>query len=168
VPSFRELRDTERRWRRFPAAERLAGDGGARFALTFDDGPDQTPRRRCSTLESAAGVRAALFRPPYGRFSAGSYGACRAAGLTPVYWSGWGCDWEPIPAARIADLVARGLDPGTIVLLHDSARYAYRDSAQATAAAVGLVLAAAGERGLEPRTLEPRALFSRPARVAPR
>lgn len=94
-----------------------------------------------------------LFRPPYGRFSEASYAACLAQGLRPVYWSAWGCDWEPVPAARIADLVIRDLAPGAIVLLHDSARYAYRDSALPTAEALPAVLAAARERGLEPVAL---------------
>jgi peptidoglycan/xylan/chitin deacetylase (PgdA/CDA1 family) len=214
VPSFRQLRDTEERWRRFPGTERLADHGGARFALTFDDGPDPdaTPavldaldaaaaratfflvgeqveahpelarevverghavglhghahvehdrltdpaadlERGRAVVEATAGTRVGLFRPPYGRFSERSYAACRAAALAPVYWSGWGFDWEPIPAARIAELVVRDLRAGTIVLLHDSARYAYRDSARPTADALSAVLAAAGELGLEPGPL---------------
>jgi peptidoglycan/xylan/chitin deacetylase (PgdA/CDA1 family) len=93
---------------------------------------------------------AALARPPYGRFSEASYAACLGLGLEPVYWSAWGGDWEPVPAERIADLVVRDLVPGAIVLLHDSARYAYRDSARPTAEALPAILAAARERGLEP------------------
>ncbi|MEA2332173.1 MAG: peptidoglycan-N-acetylglucosamine deacetylase [Thermoleophilaceae bacterium] len=101
-----------------------------------------------------AGVEASLYRPPYGRFSNASYGHCLKAALTPVYWSGWGCDWEPIPAARIADLAIRDLRPGAILLLHDSPRYAYRDSALPTAEALPAILAAARERGLEPVVLD--------------
>lgn len=91
-----------------------------------------------------------LFRPPYGRFSEVSYAACLECGLRPVYWSGWGCDWEPIPAERIVDLAIRDLAPGAILVLHDSARYAYRDSARPTAEALPAILRAALERGLEP------------------
>ncbi len=210
MPSFRQFRDTEERWRRFPGLERLE-PAGERFALTFDDGPDPeaTPavldvldregakatfflvgerveahpelarelaarghtvalhghvhvehetlaepaadlQRARAAVEQATGVQATLFRPPYGRFSAASHAACLGAGLTPVYWSGWGCDWEPVPAERIADLVVRDLTAGTIVLLHDSPLYAFRDSAAPTTAALALILAAARERGLEP------------------
>jgi peptidoglycan/xylan/chitin deacetylase (PgdA/CDA1 family) len=107
--------------------------------------------RRCrAAVEAATGATAALFRPPFGRFSEASHAACRGAGLTPVYWSGWGCDWEPIPVERIVDLATRDLEAGTIMLLHDSPRYAYRDSAKPTAAALAPILAAARERGLEP------------------
>jgi peptidoglycan/xylan/chitin deacetylase (PgdA/CDA1 family) len=213
VPSFQQLRDTERRWRRFPGRERL-DPGDAHFALTFDDGPDPdaTPavlealdaagaratffmageqveahpelgrevaerghtaalhghrhvehdtlvdpvadlEHVCLAFEQAGLERSALFRPPYGRFSAASFSACREAGVEPVYWSGWGCDWEPIPAERIAELVVRDLAPGTIVLLHDSARYASRASAGPTADSLPAILAAARWRGLEPVAL---------------
>jgi peptidoglycan/xylan/chitin deacetylase (PgdA/CDA1 family) len=204
VPSFQQLRETERRWRRFPGRERLE----AGVALTFDDGPDPdaTPavlgalgdapatfflvgeqverhpelarevaerghaialhghlhvehdtlpdpradlERGLEVVAAATGVTPTRFRPPYGRFSAASYAACRDLGLLPVYWSGWGCDWEPIPAPRIADLVIRDIAPGVVVLLHDSARYAYRESARATAEALPAVLEAVAAAGLE-------------------
>jgi peptidoglycan/xylan/chitin deacetylase (PgdA/CDA1 family) len=104
--------------------------------------------RGLGTLEAATGTRPRLFRPPYGRFSEASYAACQALGLEPVYWSGWGMDWEPIPPERIADTAIRDLTDGTILLLHDSARYAYRESAAPTAEALPAILAAARERGL--------------------
>jgi peptidoglycan/xylan/chitin deacetylase (PgdA/CDA1 family) len=62
-------------------------------------------------------------------------------------------DWEPIPAERIADTAIRDLAPGTIVLLHDSARYASRPSAVPTAEALPAILAAIRERELELVTL---------------
>lgn len=104
--------------------------------------------RGLGTLEVATGRRPRLFRPPYGRFSEDSYAACRDLRLEPVYWSGWGGDWEPVPAERIADIATRDLGDGTILLLHDSARYAYRDSAAATAEALPAIVAAARERGV--------------------
>ena len=105
--------------------------------------------RAVGAFEAATGERASHFRPPYGRFSEHSFEACAKLGLTPVYWSAWGCDWDPIPAERVAELATRDLAPGAIVLLHDSARYAVRESAAETARAVALVAAAAAERELE-------------------
>jgi peptidoglycan/xylan/chitin deacetylase (PgdA/CDA1 family) len=105
--------------------------------------------RSIGTFEAAVGRQPRWFRPPYGRFSEESYTACADLGLRPVYWSAWGLDWEPASAARIADLVTRDLSEGAIVLLHDSARYASRDSVAPTAEAVGLIASAAGEAGLE-------------------
>ena len=105
--------------------------------------------RGVGAFEAATGERPLLFRPPYGRFSEHSHAACLKLGLMPVYWSAWGSDWDPIPPERIADLVARDLSPGAIVLLHDSARYAVRPGASPTAEAIPAIAAAARESGLE-------------------
>lgn len=109
--------------------------------------------RGLDAIESTCGVRPRSFRPPYGRFSETSYAACLELGLEPVYWSGWGMDWEPLPPERIAELVERDLEPGAIVLLHDSPRYAHRPSAAPTAEALPAIVEAARARGLEPRVL---------------
>ncbi len=66
-----------------------------------------------------------------------------------MLWSAWGLDWESIGPDRIADLVLRDLEPGAIVLLHDSARYAPRESAQATALALWAIAEEAATRGIE-------------------
>jgi peptidoglycan-N-acetylglucosamine deacetylase len=92
--------------------------------------------RGLGAFEAALGRRPRLFRPPYGRFSEASYEACVRLGLTPVYWSAWAMDWEPIAPERIVDLATRDLADGMIVLLHDSPRYAARDSARPTADAL--------------------------------
>jgi peptidoglycan-N-acetylglucosamine deacetylase len=97
--------------------------------------------RALGAVEVATGRRPRWCRPPYGVFSEAGYAACRDLGLEPVYWSAAGSDWEPIPAGRIADLVCRDLAGGVVVLLHDSPRYAYRDSAQATAEAIPTIVA---------------------------
>ncbi len=82
--------------------------------------------RGLGAVEAASSRRPAFYRPPYGRFSEHSYGACRALELRPVYWSAWGEDWETLSAERIAELVTRDLADAAIVLLHDSAVYADR------------------------------------------
>jgi peptidoglycan/xylan/chitin deacetylase (PgdA/CDA1 family) len=116
------------------------------------DARDEIPRG-VGAFEAVTGSKPRFFRPPYGRFSEHSYGACQALALEPVYWSAWGLDWEDLDGSRIADLVNRDLDAGTIVVLHDSPRYADRASAQATAEAIPAIAAAAAERGLEWATL---------------
>lgn len=116
------------------------------------DARDEIPRG-VGAFEAVTGAKPRFFRPPYGRFSEHSYKACQAMGLQPIYWSAWGLDWEDIGPDRIADLVVRDLEPGTIIVLHDSSRYADRPSAQATADAIPLIAQAAAERGLEWTTL---------------
>jgi peptidoglycan-N-acetylglucosamine deacetylase len=105
--------------------------------------------RGLGAVEAATGARPRLYRPPYGWFSDASYEACRELELEPVYWSAWGFDHEPLPPERIADLVCRDLAPGLIVLLHDSPRYAFRDSARPTAEAIPAIADEARRRGVE-------------------
>jgi len=138
-------------------ARRVAEDGhlvalhGFRHVEHAELGPDarEDIERGAAVVAEATGVEPRLYRPPYGRFSEHSYGAMRELGLEPVYWSGGGADWEPIPAERIADTAIRDLMPGTIMLLHDSARYASRPSAAPTAEALPAIMRAMKERGLE-------------------
>jgi peptidoglycan/xylan/chitin deacetylase (PgdA/CDA1 family) len=108
--------------------------------------------RGLGTFEAAVGRRPRFYRPPYGQFNEASYGACADLGVEPVYWSAWGLDWETLGPDRIADVVARDLDHGAIVLLHDSARYAPRESAFATAEAIPLIVERAAAAGV---SLEP-------------
>jgi peptidoglycan-N-acetylglucosamine deacetylase len=106
--------------------------------------------RGLDAVESATGLRPALFRPPYGRFSEASHAACLELDLRPVYWSAWGSDWEAIAPERIAELVTRDLTAGAVVLLHDSARYADRPRAAPTAEALPAILERARAAGLQP------------------
>ena len=80
--------------------------------------------------------------------SAAAARTCASLGMSVVYWSTWGLDWERISAARIAEIVTGELDDGGIVLLHDSARYARRQSAAATADAIEVIVENARERGI--------------------
>jgi peptidoglycan/xylan/chitin deacetylase (PgdA/CDA1 family) len=106
------------------------------------------PAYGLGTVEAATARRPRFFRPPYGVFNEHSYAAVRAVGLEPVYWSAWGLDWETISAARVVDVVERDLEPGAIVVLHDSARYGHRADVAATVEAIPPIAALAAERGL--------------------
>lgn len=94
-----------------------------------------------------------FYRPPYGKLSAAGAETCRRLGLEVAYWSTWGLDWEPLSAQRIANRVNRDLDDGSIVLLHDSARYAARPSAIETARAIEAIAERAAELSLDLVTL---------------
>jgi peptidoglycan-N-acetylglucosamine deacetylase len=109
--------------------------------------------RTIETIFKATGIAPTAQRPPYGRFTPASYEACLQAKLQPIYWSAWGEDWEDIGPDRIADFANRDLSDGTIILLHDSARYAHRPSARATAAAIPLIAAAMADAHLIPRLI---------------
>jgi peptidoglycan-N-acetylglucosamine deacetylase len=145
-----------------PALARRVADDGHTVALhgfrhvehdTLGTDAGADLERGAAAIREATGVDPRLCRPPYGRFSDHSYAAAHAIGLTPVYWSAWASDWEPIPATRIAEVAIRDLVDGAILLLHDSARYASRPSAVPTADALPAVLAAMAARGLDAVTV---------------
>ncbi len=107
-----------------------------------------------TAVAAIAGVTPRFYRPPYGKLSAAGAEACRRLGLEVAYWSTWGLDWEPLSAQRIAGRVNRDLDDGSIVLLHDSARYAVRPSAVETALAIKAIAGRAAELDLNLVTLD--------------
>jgi peptidoglycan/xylan/chitin deacetylase (PgdA/CDA1 family) len=117
-----------------------------------------------ATVASIPGVKPRFYRPPYGKLSEAGAETCRRLGLEVAYWSTWGLDWEPLSSQRIARRVNRDLDDGSIVLLHDSARYAVRPSAVETARAIEAIAGRAAELGLDLVTLD-EACGARSSRV---
>lgn len=107
----------------------------------------------CATLAEATGSALRFYRPPYGKLSPAGLESCRRLGLEVAYWSTWGLDWEPLSSERICRRVNRDLDDGSVVLLHDSARYAVRASAAETARAIGGIAERASVLGLDLVTL---------------
>jgi peptidoglycan/xylan/chitin deacetylase (PgdA/CDA1 family) len=106
-----------------------------------------------AAVAEAIGSKPRFYRPPYGKLTPDGAAACERLGLQVAYWSTWGLDWEPLPCDRIARRVNRDLGDGAIVLLHDSARYAVRPSAAATAGAIEAIAARAAEVRLDLVTL---------------
>jgi peptidoglycan/xylan/chitin deacetylase (PgdA/CDA1 family) len=104
--------------------------------------------RGSAAIEDVLGIRCRWYRPPYGKMSPAAADACRTLGMTTVYWSAWGLDWEEVDATRIASVALSQIDDGGIVLLHDSALYARRTSAQPTVEAISLIASGLEARGL--------------------
>ena len=104
----------------------LHGYGHFRHDRVAPESSSEDVRRGYAEIEDATGIRCRWYRPPFGKMSDASAEECEALGMTPVYWSAWGLDWEPLDAGRIARIACDELDDGTVLLLHDSARYARR------------------------------------------
>lgn len=126
----------------------LHGYGHERQDRIDSDRSDEDMHRGYSVLEKHLGVQCRWYRPPYGKMSDGAARTCASLGMSIVYWSAWGLDWEEVGAARIADVVSDQLDDGGILLLHDSARHARRASAAPTADAIEIIAENARERGM--------------------
>ncbi len=71
-------------------------------------------------LADLTGAPVRHFRPPHGSTTRAARRRLRAAGIAEVLWSALGWDWAERDPRRIAGRVARDLEPGAIVLLHDA------------------------------------------------
>ena len=102
-------------------------------------------------LTTLLGERPRLFRPPYGIQGYGLWRALKQLEMPSVLMNTHGADWEPHSAQEIADRVLAGVQPGTIILLHDGHGdvddpYA-QDSRAATVEATGLIIDALHTQG---------------------
>ena len=105
-------------------------------------------RRAKGTIEEAVGYSTRFFRPPYGVFNLASWLEADRQGWKRVLWARWGRDWEAMATPRyIADSLG-SLEPGDILLLHDSDRYAARDSWRNTLGALPIILERLSALGL--------------------
>ena len=109
--------------------------------------------RAQDAVANAVGVRPTLFRPPLGHTSPGTVRGAKLAGVTLIGWSARGYDGvrgrRPESVVRA---VARSLDDGAIVLLHDASE---RDDFEpASLLALPALLSLLDARGLESVALD--------------
>jgi peptidoglycan-N-acetylglucosamine deacetylase len=103
--------------------------------------------RSIEVVELATGRRPTLFRPPIGFSTPRTRAAVRLLGLRVAGWSVRAFDGVASASSRaVAERVARRLEPGAIVLLHDAAERGDREPASVEA--LPAILAAISERGL--------------------
>jgi peptidoglycan/xylan/chitin deacetylase (PgdA/CDA1 family) len=99
----------------------LALHGEDHTALTTLSDRDALARiaRAREHVEQIAGRGIHLFRPPYGKHTAGQARGIRAMGLELVIWSSHAWDWIDADAENVAHTAWEGIFPGGVVLLHD-------------------------------------------------
>jgi len=103
--------------------------------------------RAGSIIGDATGASSRSYRPPYGVFSLAGLRLARER-WHPLLWSHWGRDWEAkATPSSIAALATRRLEPGSVILLHDSDAYSAAASWRQTVAALPAVLEAAAATG---------------------
>jgi peptidoglycan/xylan/chitin deacetylase (PgdA/CDA1 family) len=148
------------RWPQAPGMIAAAGHEIAVHGYTHRGHLRRTPRdlkedltRARSVIEDTIGRETALFRPPYGLFSLGSWLEADRQGWLRVLWSRWGKDWEETTTSRrIADTVGQPR-AGDVILLHDSDRYSAANSWRNTLGALPIVLERIAAAGLTARTV---------------
>ncbi len=114
---------------------------------------DDLTRAR-DVIGSATGTAAAVYRPPYGILTTPALLHARGQGWRTVLWRRDGADWDRRATPdSVAVRVLRSLDPGDVVLLHDSDAYSAPGSWRTTVAALPRIIEWIRERGLELRSL---------------
>jgi len=105
--------------------------------------------RALDAIRDATGSVPRCYRPPYGIFSSAGLALARRSSLSPLLWSRWGRDWERRATPEtIARRATAGLEPGDVVLLHDSDSYSSSGSWRRTAAALPSILDAVATLGV--------------------
>ena len=113
------------------------------------------------------GVRTPWFRPPYGQLTARTVLEARRQGMEVVLWSAFGHEWaEPDAEAVMAHLAPR-LEPGAIVVLHDTEVDAPAGTARRTHQALEMLGPVLRDAGLRAVGLEELLSAPRPRRAGP-
>lgn len=71
-------------------------------------------------IYSVTGVKAKLFRPPFGAYNNSLISTCEKLDITPVQWSVDSLDWKGLTAGNIASRVCENSKNGSIVLFHNN------------------------------------------------
>lgn len=94
------------------------------------------------------------YRPPYGQLTARTLLEARRHDMEVVLWSAWGKEWAESSAEAVMDRLWGGLEPGAILLLHDSDEVPPPGKAERTLQTLRLLAPALERRGLRGVTLD--------------
>jgi len=110
--------------------------------LVLDDVGLREEIERCNDAISAAGQRAKLFRPPYGKRASDAARISEGLGMLTVLWSLDSGDSRSFAVDKVVSEVTQRARPGDIVLMHDGGEHRL-----STIEATGLILEALTGRG---------------------
>lgn len=95
----------------------------------------------CAAIQSIAGVKAELFRPPFGDYNDLLIETAKECGLYTVQWDVDSLDWKNLSAKDIALRVINGVKSGSIILCHNNGLH--------TAEALPMIFSSLQNRGYE-------------------
>ncbi|MGN6379202.1 MAG: lysylphosphatidylglycerol synthase domain-containing protein [Gaiellales bacterium] len=140
------------------------GDDHSILALAGPKAIARQLRAAETAFKSAAGTTTALFRTPHGFRSPFVVRVARQLGYRVVGWRGSVFDTACPGVDVIVERCTKELEPGAILLLHDGDGSGQGGDRSQTVEAVGGVIAAGRERGLEFVTVSELASELKPAR----
>jgi peptidoglycan/xylan/chitin deacetylase (PgdA/CDA1 family) len=97
-----------------------------------------------TVIQEATGITPQFFRPPMGLSNPRIFRAARELDLKVIGWSARGLDTQISDPQRIVACIARRLEPGAIILLHDG-----NIPAERLVLTIKLLLATLRERGYQ-------------------
>jgi peptidoglycan/xylan/chitin deacetylase (PgdA/CDA1 family) len=106
-----------------------------------------------SALEDSVGESSNLFRPPFGGRRPAVLRIARELGLQPTMWNVTGYDWNAPPAAEIERKVAKQIQGGSVILLHDGGHKQLGTDRSQTVIATDRLIARYKEEGYEFTTI---------------
>ena len=71
-------------------------------------------------IYSVTGIKAKLFRPPFGAYNNALISTCEKLDIVPIQWSVDSLDWKGLSAGEIASRVCEKSKNGSIVLFHNN------------------------------------------------
>ncbi len=116
--------------------------------------------RSQAALEEVVNRRATCMRPPFGAVNSRLIEWAEEVNLKTVMWSNTGADWLDLTSEQIARRVVNGVQPGSVVLLHDGGGNRSR-----TVSALEIILEELTEAGYRFRPMCSSLPVTQPARA---
>lgn len=114
----------------YPETAKLIAERGFEIGMHSSTHPDMSKlnsenqelelSQNRDIIYSVTGVKAKLFRPPFGAYNNSLISTCEKLGITPVQWSVDSLDWKGLSAGNIASRVCEKSKNGSIVLFHNN------------------------------------------------
>lgn len=76
-----------------------------------------------SLIESTAGCKVSLLRPPFGDYDNKTITICEKLGITPIQWDVDTLDWKGLSAAKILLRTEKHVRCGSIILCHNNSKH---------------------------------------------
>lgn len=74
-------------------------------------------------IKAITGTDASVFRPPFGDYDNLLIETCKENGYYTIQWDVDSLDWKELGVQPVVDRVTKNVQPGSIVLFHNNAKY---------------------------------------------
>ena len=114
----------------YPEKAKLIAERGFEIGMHSSTHPDMTKlssenqnlelEQNRDIIYSVTGIKANLFRPPFGAYNNSLISTCEKLNITTIQWSVDSLDWKGLSAGEISSRVCGRVKNGSIVLFHNN------------------------------------------------